>query len=274
MTLHFLTEDHYVDFIEAIDDSQQNKTTHAARLNTGTPGDHIYVCKALMPSSFELGNEAIGHILAKRSAVPCPAEAAIVTMPASKAGKMIPLQIPDGYVNHDGDVALWCTKKLPHKSLRSTFRASAERTAATMRILKCESGGRLAAFDHLTGYTDRHDGNYLLAGRDECIAIDHEALFGYADWRAAPLDFATRNQLLEEMRRQVASGNERQGALDELQSGMVFYGESHQAAVHSAHSEIQQLITLLYGAQAAQHVLACLATRCTADWMKQELRLI
>lgn len=274
MTLHILTEDHYLDFLEPIDDNQQNRTAHAARLHTGQPGEQIFICKMLVPDAFELGNEAIAHYLAKWASVASPPEAAIVYMPKSIATQRIPLRIATEYANADGDVVMWCTKRLPHHSLRSTFRASSERTSATMRVLKGESGQRLAAFDHLTGHADRHDGNYLWAGRDECIAIDNEALFSYRDWRAGPLDFPTHNQLLEEMQRQVASGNERASSLQDLQSGMVFYGETHSAAVESAHPEIKNLITLLYGADAADNVLTCLQVRSTADWMKRELGLI
>lgn len=274
MTLHLLTEDHYIDFVDYVDDNQQNKTTHAARLDTGAPGENIFVCKALRPASCELGNEVVGHILAQHSSVPTPPEAAILTMPAAMAARVIGEPITPPFVTTDGDVVLWCTKKMPYKSLRAAFRASNERTAATIRILKCEGGKRLAAFDHLTGYTDRHDGNYLWTGRDECIAIDHELLFGYGDWRAGPLEFPTHNELLEQLRREVASGSAKQSVLDELQSGMVFFGESHGAAVQSAHPEIERLLTLLYDADAAGHVLSCLTQRSAAEWMKRELGLI
>jgi hypothetical protein len=274
MTLHILTEDHYLDFLQPVEDNQQNKTVHAARLHTGQPGEQVFVCKLLLPNAFELGNEAIAHYLARRASVPSPPEAAIVHMPARIASQRIPLSISQDYENAEGDVVMWCTKKLPYRSIRATFRAAADRTSATMRILKSESGRRMAAFDHLTGHADRHDGNYLWAGRDECVAIDNEALFGYSDWRAAPLAFATQNQLLEEMRRQVVGGSERADSLRDLQSGMVFYGESHSAAVQSAQSEISKLITLLYGAHAATNVLTCLHTRSAADWMKSELGLI
>lgn len=274
MTLHFLTEDQYLEYLEPIDDNQQNQTVHAARLHTGEPGEQIFICKAMPPSSFELGNEVIGHILARHTDVPAAPAAAILTLPLAKAKQMISLAIPDGYANEDGDVVLWCAKRLPFKSLKSTFRASQARTTAAIKMICSEGGKRLAAFDHLTGYADRHDGNYLWIGPGECIAIDHEMLFGYEDWRTGSLDFQTRNELLEQLRRAVLGGVAKQHALDELTSGMVFYGEDHAAAVDSAGSEIKTALGHLYGQSSVANVLTCLALRSASNWMKRELGLI
>ena len=275
MTLHFLTEDQYLEYLEPIDDNQQNQTVHAARLHTGEPGEQIFICKAMPPSSFELGNEVIGHILAHHTCVPSTTTAAILTLPMALARRMISRTIPSGYANADGEVVLWCTKRLPFKSLKSTFRASHTRTTAAIRMICSEGGKRLAAFDHLTGYADRHDGNYLWIGPGECVAIDHEMLFGYEDWRAgSALDFQTRNELLEQLRRAVLGGVAKQHALDELTSGMVFYGEEHAAAVESAGPEIKTILGHLYGESPVANVLTCLALRSTSNWMKKELGLI
>lgn len=277
MKIQIITEASYKCYHGQVDHSGWNTSAHFATLDFGDGTREPAFVKLITCDEYwpQLGNEAIGHTLARSAALPCPEKAAILVTPAQFMIDILADHYPDD-APRDGNISAWCTSLHPH--LKDAAWAHGDEDLAALGLLRTDGGVQITAFDTWLCNADRNRGNLLRMPRGRWAVIDHEMIFmtetERGDWRAGPIKNLPADSCLWRKARDLhRAGRLTSRALRQIESGMVEFGDAHERVATESADLLRPLLETITSAPAAQNVLDFLDERSHATWMRKAVNV-
>lgn len=244
----------------------QNETTHLAKIADSYGKLHDCFVKLLVPDGPALLCEAMGWLLARASAVPCPAFAAIVMVPVDELRKYGAL--PDKF-NGMALCPAWCSEVVAGKAVRQVHKMSF--FIARGNCLRSKDARKIAAFDHWSDLRDRNFGNVIRSSNGGYVAIDHETLLHDLLWLPCGIKFEERS-LLVEARKSLSTAD-----FQRFQMDMAGAANGHSKALDDAREDLRDIIAKILSIDpipATESIMEALGRRSGPGWMSEELKVI
>ncbi|QJE02499.1 hypothetical protein HH212_22810 [Massilia forsythiae] len=243
-----------------------NETTHLAKIGDAQGRLRDCFVKLLPPQTPALLCEAIGWLLARAAAVPCPDFAAIVLVPVDALRQHGPL--PSEY-DKASLAPAWCSEIVAGNSVRQVHKMKF--FLARSACLRSKDARKIAAFDQWSDLRDRNFGNVIHSSKGGYVAIDHETLLHDLLWLRCGMSWEERS-LLENARSALAGADFQRFQLD-----MAAAAASHGAALVDAEADIEETLSRLFPAQGPElfsEITALLRERSAPGWMADNLKVI
>lgn len=236
----------------------------------------VSVVKFLPPDGLLACNEAIAWLFLRAAGIPCPPNAALLSLTQNRAAQAAGAATAKRYA-HQGYVLAWATQALDFKAVAALFAGTAA-DAEWSKMIRSTQGAAIAAFDEALLNTDRNNGNLLVAGPGRCIPIDHEGILARHAWLETDIP---RSRLQSDTVRRI-HGDYRKGMMSadayrHLCSQIVVSAEAHAGALTACDSGVRDLLARVYPQQGeiyAARVLSFVVERTMQGWMNDRLGVL
>lgn len=255
-----------------------NPSTHLAEVRYGSHGSPVISVVKLLPADgLKACNEALAWLFLHAAEMPCPKNAAILTLTEAKAVKVLGRKCVPHHCVHGGRVIAWAAQQLEFNSIQALF-AGTQADARWLEVLRTVNGAAIAAFDEAFLNIDRNTGNVLFTSVSSCVPIDHEMAFGTQNWLTGALTHLPKNgDSLRTLKNAAASGRMPMAELGTAYNRMAFHAQRHSKALQDCRAQMEQLIAKVYPRQANEltlRVLSFITERTALAWMEDQLGVV